>query len=150
MRRSYEWLLPFRSSDQNFVSISHISHECYMINSHHPPGLGHTNNIWWTYKLWSSSLCSFLQCPITSSSLCLNISSSSVFSNENDDDGDDDGSYEYISQLWVTMLLCTFLFLLSAIHFFPHSHTGLIHLFPSSSIKYAYVKNKFNPLITLF
>jgi hypothetical protein len=33
MPRSYEWSLPFRISDKNFVCISHLSHPCYNLRS---------------------------------------------------------------------------------------------------------------------
>jgi hypothetical protein len=44
--RSSEWFLPFRFSDQNFVSISHLSHSWYMPYPSHPPWFDHPNNIW--------------------------------------------------------------------------------------------------------
>jgi len=45
--RSSEWSLPFISSDQNFVIISHLSHACYIPRSSHSSWLDYSNNIWW-------------------------------------------------------------------------------------------------------
>jgi hypothetical protein len=50
-------------------------HSCYMPHLSHPLWLGEQ------YKLWSSSLCSFLQPPITSFPFGLNILISTLFSN---------------------------------------------------------------------
>jgi hypothetical protein len=50
--KSSEWTLPFRFPDKNFISISHLSHACYMPHQSHPP---------WLYQ--SFSLCSHLQPP---------------------------------------------------------------------------------------
>jgi hypothetical protein len=51
-------------------------HSCYMYRPSHPPWLDHCNYTW-----WSSSLCSFLQPPVTSSLYHLNILLSTLFSN---------------------------------------------------------------------
>jgi hypothetical protein len=64
--RSSHWSLPFRFSSQNTVCISHLSHACSMLRQSLP--------FWKTTlivfgeacKLWSSSLCSLLQPPVTS------------------------------------------------------------------------------------
>jgi len=50
---SFEWSLPLRNSNQNYVCISHLSHACLL---DHPSE---------AYQLWSSSLCSLLQPPAT-------------------------------------------------------------------------------------
>jgi hypothetical protein len=47
-----------------------ISYACYMSRPFHSPWFDHLNNIYGeAYKLWSSSLCSLLQPPATSSLL---------------------------------------------------------------------------------
>lgn len=43
---------------QNFAYVSLPYHTCYMLNPPHPLWFDHPN-IWWMYKLWSSSLCIF-------------------------------------------------------------------------------------------
>jgi hypothetical protein len=48
---STEWSLPFRFSDQNCVSTSHLSHTCCMHRSSHPPWCDHPNNIWWSVQV---------------------------------------------------------------------------------------------------
>jgi hypothetical protein len=61
--KSCEWPLPCRLSNQNFVRIR-LSHPRYMaplISSL----IWSSNNIFGEYKLWSFSLCSFLQPPVT-------------------------------------------------------------------------------------
>jgi len=40
---SFEWPLPFRFSDRNFLCISHLSHACY-IPTPHPNWFNHPNN----------------------------------------------------------------------------------------------------------
>jgi hypothetical protein len=67
--RSSEWSLPFRFSDQNFVRISHLSRACYIPT--HLILIDFVTLIIFgeEYKLWSSSLCSLLQPPATSSFL---------------------------------------------------------------------------------
>jgi hypothetical protein len=47
----------------------------------HPPWLDHSNYTWKEYKLWSSSLCSFLQPPVASSLLDPHILLNNLFSN---------------------------------------------------------------------
>jgi hypothetical protein len=47
----------------------------------HSPWLDHSNYVGEEYKLWSSSLCSFLQSPVTSSLFGSNILPSTLFSN---------------------------------------------------------------------
>jgi hypothetical protein len=39
-----EWTFPFRSSDQDFVCIPHLSYECYMPRPSHPPWFDHSHN----------------------------------------------------------------------------------------------------------
>jgi hypothetical protein len=57
MPRSPKMSLPFRSSEQNFVCISRLSHACYMPCLHELITLIISGE---AYKLWSSSLCSLL------------------------------------------------------------------------------------------
>jgi hypothetical protein len=38
--------IPRPFSDQNFVCISHLSHECYMIHPLHPICVDYHNNVW--------------------------------------------------------------------------------------------------------
>jgi hypothetical protein len=47
----------------------------------HPPWLDHSNYAWRKFKLWSSSLCSFLHPPVTSSLFGPNILLNTLFSN---------------------------------------------------------------------
>jgi hypothetical protein len=47
----------------------------------HPPWLDHSNILGEEYKLWSSSLWSFLQSPVTSSLFGPNILLNTMFSN---------------------------------------------------------------------
>jgi len=44
--RSFKWSLPFRSSNQNIVYISHLCHACYMLRPSSPHLFYHPNNIW--------------------------------------------------------------------------------------------------------
>jgi hypothetical protein len=66
---SSKWFLSFMFSDYNSVLISHLSHVCHMPRPSLPPFFDCLNNIWRraVCKLWSSSLCSFLQPPAASS-----------------------------------------------------------------------------------
>jgi len=59
---SSAWFLPFRFSGLNFVGFAHLSHARYMPHPTQPPFDK-------AYNLWSSSLCSLLQPPATSSLL---------------------------------------------------------------------------------
>jgi hypothetical protein len=47
----------------------------------YPPWLDHSNYTWWRVQVWSSSLCSFLQPPVTSSRFSPNILLNTLFSN---------------------------------------------------------------------
>jgi hypothetical protein len=49
--RSSDWSLPFRSSDQNFVFISHLSYAYYMPHPSNSAGIDHPNNIWWSLQV---------------------------------------------------------------------------------------------------
>jgi len=61
MSRSSSGLFPSGFPTLNLIFISHIFHACYKPLPSHPPWLNQN------YKLWSSSLCSLLQPPATSS-----------------------------------------------------------------------------------
>jgi hypothetical protein len=57
-------------------------HSRYMPRTSHSPWLDRSNYTWRRgYTLWSSSVCSFLQRPVTSSLSCPNILLSTLFSN---------------------------------------------------------------------
>jgi hypothetical protein len=77
---SSEWPLTFRSSDQNSVCISHLSHACHMPLQFHPR-LETLAIFSEAYKLWSSLLCSDLQPLATSSLLGPNVLLSGLISN---------------------------------------------------------------------
>jgi len=57
--KSSEWSLPFRFSDQKFVSISRIFHACYMLRPSHGKLLGPRQPPSWktTSFRWSDCLC---------------------------------------------------------------------------------------------
>jgi hypothetical protein len=75
--RSSEWSFPFRLSIQNFVHISNLPHTA--ICPAHIIILDLIITVFGEeYKLWSSSLCSFLQPPVTSFLLGPNILLSSL------------------------------------------------------------------------
>jgi hypothetical protein len=52
-----------------------------MLCPYHPPWLNHSNYAWQRVQLWSSSLCSFLQPPVTSSLFGPDILLSTLVSN---------------------------------------------------------------------
>jgi hypothetical protein len=79
--RSPKLPLPFRFSDQNYVSIPHLSHACFMLRPSHIPWFDHPSNMWRSVQAWSSSICSVLQPPATSSVWSPNILLSTLFSN---------------------------------------------------------------------
>ena len=54
---------------------------CHMPCPFHPPWFGHPHNILWAARSWSSSLCSLLHSPVTSSLLDPNTVLSTLFSN---------------------------------------------------------------------
>jgi len=64
MPRSSEWSLSSGFSDKNFVSISHLSHTCYIAHASHPLDLITLIISGEAWKLWSFSLFSLLQ-PLT-------------------------------------------------------------------------------------
>jgi len=58
---------PFRFFDKNFACLSYLSHACYMPRPSHPLDLITLILFAGVYSLWSTSLCSLLQPPATSS-----------------------------------------------------------------------------------
>ena len=77
---SPQWSLSPRFPHQDPVYASPIPHRYYMPRPSHSCPYYHPNNIWY-YRLLSSSLCSFLHSPVTSSLLGKNILHSTLFSN---------------------------------------------------------------------
>jgi hypothetical protein len=58
---------PFRSFEQNFMSISQLSHACSMSDQSNPLSFLHPNNICWIVKkLWNWLLRKFFDPPVTS------------------------------------------------------------------------------------
>jgi hypothetical protein len=66
---SSKWPLSFRFPHQNPLYTSTLPHTCYLPRPSHSSRVDHSNN-----KSLSSSLCSFLYSPVTSSHLVWNIS----------------------------------------------------------------------------
>jgi hypothetical protein len=58
---------PDQSNPYNPLTFPPSLHPCYMLGQSHPPWLGHSNDLGEEQELWSSSLCSLFQSPITSS-----------------------------------------------------------------------------------
>jgi hypothetical protein len=52
---------------QNTVCASPLYHTCYLSHPTHSSWFDHPNNIWREYRSFSSSSCSFLHSPVTSS-----------------------------------------------------------------------------------
>ena len=69
------WSLSLRLPHQNPKHTSPVSHTCYMPRPSHSSRFYHPNNTGWKeeYKILSSSLCSFLHSPVTSSLLGSNM-----------------------------------------------------------------------------
>ena len=78
---------PYPEPDQSRVPTKTLyapllsPHMCYMPHPSHSSQSDHSNNIWWKVQIISSSLCSFLHSPVTSSLSGLNILLSTPFSN---------------------------------------------------------------------
>jgi hypothetical protein len=51
LRSSSKLSLPFRFSDQIFISTSHSFHACYIPCTSHPPWFDHLNNVWWRVQI---------------------------------------------------------------------------------------------------
>jgi hypothetical protein len=51
MPLSFEWSLPFRFSDQNFVCVSDLPHACYITRPSRPSWFNHPNNIYWSLQV---------------------------------------------------------------------------------------------------
>ena len=80
---SSKWSLSIRFSHQNLVWASPLPHTCYMPRprASHSSRFDHPNDIGEEYRSLISSLCSFLQSPVTSSHLGPNILLSILFPN---------------------------------------------------------------------
>ena len=84
---SPKWSLSLRFPHQNPVYATPLHHTCYTHRPSHSSRFDHPNNIWWAvqiikqYRSLSSSLCSFLHSPVTSSLLGPNILLNTLFSN---------------------------------------------------------------------
>ena len=77
---SSKWPLYLRFSHQNPVCIPCLLHTYYMLRPSHSSRFNHPNNIWWGDRALSSSLCSFLHPPVTSSLIVPNIFLSTLVS----------------------------------------------------------------------
>ena len=77
---SPKWSLSLMFPHQNPVCTSPDLHMYYMPHPSHSSRFGHPNNIWWWHRRVSSSFCSFLHSPVTSSLLSPNILLSTLFS----------------------------------------------------------------------
>jgi hypothetical protein len=75
------FLLVFPSKFHMHSSIHLLPYACCMSCPSHPPWLDHSSILGEEYNLWSFSLCSFLQLPITSSFLGPNIFVGILYSN---------------------------------------------------------------------
>jgi hypothetical protein len=64
---SSKWSILFRISSQNYTCIPHVSHAFYVCRPSQPPDFITLIVLNEKYKLWSSSLCNFLQPLVTSS-----------------------------------------------------------------------------------
>jgi hypothetical protein len=78
--RSFTQVSTFMFSNKVNVYISHLSYACYKPHPSHLPRFDHSNNIWRSYKLWSSRLCSFRHPPVTPALLGLPASCSQTTS----------------------------------------------------------------------
>ena len=82
MPGSYKWSLSLRFLHQNPVYTSPLPHTRYVSHPSHSSRFYHPeNNLVQEYRTLSSSLCSFLHFPVTSSLLGTNILLSILFSN---------------------------------------------------------------------
>jgi len=82
MPGSSKWSLSPRFPHQNPVYTSPRPHTCYMLRPSHSPPFDNPNITFGEeYRSLSSSLCSFLHTPVTSSLLGPNILLSTLFSN---------------------------------------------------------------------
>jgi hypothetical protein len=77
MRSAPRLYIEHKRSNHCGICTSNLSHMCYIFRPFHLPLLDQSNYV----KLWSSSLCSFLQPPVTSSLFGPEIPLSALFSN---------------------------------------------------------------------
>jgi hypothetical protein len=66
---SCKWFLSLMFPHQNLVYASPLYHTCYMPRPSHSSPCYHQNDTGWGVQILSSSLCSFLHSPVTSSLL---------------------------------------------------------------------------------
>ena len=76
-----KWSLSFRFPHQNPVYASPLPHTRYMLRPSHSSRFYHANHVGCGIQSLSSSLCSFLYSPVTSSLLAPNIFLNTLFSN---------------------------------------------------------------------
>ena len=81
MPRSSKCLLPIRSPHQSPVCTYPVLRTCHMPSPSHFPWFDSPNNICEQYRSLSSSLCTFLHSPVTSSFLVSKRSLNTLFSN---------------------------------------------------------------------
>ena len=80
--RSPQWSLPLRFPHQDPIRPPLLPHTSHMPSPSHSSRFYHPHNIGWGDRSFSSSLCSLLHSPVTSSLLGPNILLNTIFSNK--------------------------------------------------------------------